>query len=154
MMKFVPKQNKVYQTIYRIGPFRQGDCIEWHNNTKKIMLIRKGIPYETIEFVGQEMDLTTTRMLQLLDVKQSTYNRKKKENALLSCKDTEIVLFLKELCDFGIEVFNNETDKFQRWIKEKNIALGSITPESLFDSITGINEVRNELNRIEYGVFA
>ncbi len=139
----------MYQTVYRIGL-----CIEWHNNTEKIVLIRKGIPYETIDFVGQELDLSVCRMLQLLDIKQTTYNRKKKENALLSSKDTEIVLFLKELCDFGIEVFNNETDKFQRWIKEKNIALGSITPESLFDSITMIYEVRNELNRIEYGVFA
>jgi uncharacterized protein (DUF2384 family) len=32
--------------------------------------------------------------------------------------------------------------------------MGGITPESMLDTITGINEVRNCLNRIEFGNFA
>jgi uncharacterized protein (DUF2384 family) len=32
--------------------------------------------------------------------------------------------------------------------------LGGNTPESLFDSLTGIQEVKNALNRLEYGNLA
>lgn len=73
---------------------------------------------------------------------------------MLNGRDSEIVLLLTELVDFGIEVFNNEEYKFQRWMKKQNISLGGNTPESLLDSITGIQEVKNCLNRIEYGILA
>ena len=56
--------------------------------------------------------------------------------------------------DFGSEVFNNEEDKFQRWLKKQNISLGGNSPESLLDSATGIQEVKNCLYRIEYGNLA
>jgi len=34
------------------------------------------------------------------------------------------------------------------------LSLGGVAPESLFDSISGILEVQNALNRIEYGNMA
>ncbi|MDZ7607711.1 MAG: MbcA/ParS/Xre antitoxin family protein [Cyclobacteriaceae bacterium] len=61
---------------------------------------------------------------------------------------------LSEVLDFGLEVFNDEKEKLQRWLKKPNLSLGGVTPESLFDSITGIQEVRNALNRLEYGNMA
>ena len=69
-------------------------------------------------------------------------------------RDSEVILLLTELVDYGIEVFNLEEDKFQRWMKKPNYSLGNNTPESLLDSNTGIQEVRNCLNRIEFGNFA
>ena len=59
-----------------------------------------------------------------------------------------------ELIDFGNEVFNNEIEKFQRWLKKNNVSLGGNTPESLLDTTTGIQEVKNALNRIEFGNLA
>ena len=72
----------------------------------------------------------------------------------MSGRDSEVILVLIEVLDFGLEVFNNEKEKLQRWLKKPNPSLGSVTPESLFDSITGIQEVRNALNRLEYGNMA
>jgi len=83
-----------------------------------------------------------------------THNKKKRKNDLLSVRDSEVVMVLSEVLDFGLEVFNNETEKFHRWLKKPNLSLGGVAPESLFDSITGIQEVRNTLNRIEYGNMA
>jgi uncharacterized protein (DUF2384 family) len=39
-------------------------------------------------------------------------------------------------------------------LKKPNLSLGGNAPESMLDSITGIQEVRNCLNRIEYGNLA
>ena len=90
----------------------------------------------------------------LFGLPQTTYKKKRREKSLLNGRDSEIVLLLTELVDFGIEVFNNEEDKFQRWLKKPNYALGGYTPESLLDSTTGIQEVKNCLNRLEHGSFA
>lgn len=77
-----------------------------------------------------------------------------RHNDLLSGRNSEVVLVLTELLDFGLEVFNNEAEKFHRWLKKPNPSLGGVTPESLFDSLKGIQEVRNSLNRLEHGNMA
>ena len=65
-----------------------------------------------------------------------------------------MIVLLNELIDYDIAVFNNEEEKFQRWLKKPNVALGGHSPDSLLDTATGIDEVNNCLNRIEFGNFA
>jgi putative toxin-antitoxin system antitoxin component (TIGR02293 family) len=115
---------------------------------ERIAISRKGLPYDFIEVISKRADLLIKRVLHFLDIPQTTYNKKKRDNDLLSVGNSE--LLLTELLDFGLEVFNNEADKFHRWLKKPNHSFGGITPESLFDSLTGIQEVRNSLSRLEY----
>ena len=96
-------------------------------------------------------DLPVKQVLNLMGVPQTTYNKKKREKELLSKRDSELILVLTEVLDHGLDVFNNEKEKFTRWLKKPNISLGGASPDSLFDSLTGIQEVRNSLNRIESG---
>lgn len=126
----------------------------WKTKMERVAVIRKGLPYESIEVISQRTNLPVKQVLHYFCVAQTTYNKKKKDKDLLSVRDGEIVLILTELLDFGLEVFNNEKDKFQRWLKKPNISLGGVTPVSHFDTLTGIQEVRNSLNRIEYGNMA
>lgn len=126
----------------------------WTTRMERVGIIRHGLPYESIEVISTRANLPVKHVLHLLGVAQTTYNKKKKDKDLLTSRDSEVVLVLTELLDFGLEVFNNEKEKFQRWIKKPNISLGGVTPESLFDSLTGIQEVRNSLNRLEYGNMA
>uniref|UniRef100_UPI003B9C2F75 type II RES/Xre toxin-antitoxin system antitoxin n=1 Tax=Flectobacillus sp. TaxID=50419 RepID=UPI003B9C2F75 len=126
----------------------------WSSSMERLNILRKGIPYEAIEVLSQRINTSVKDILQLIDMPQTTYNKKKREQALLTGRDSEIVLLTIELLDYGIEVFNQEEDKFQRWLKKSNIALGGVTPESLLDSTTGIQEVMNCLNRLEYGNLA
>jgi uncharacterized protein (DUF2384 family) len=79
---------------------------------------------------------------------------KSKENPLSNDVDIKLNLLQEELIDYGIEVFNKEEDKFQRWMNKPNDSLDKNTPESLLDSIIGIQDVRNCLNRIEFGNLA
>ena len=126
----------------------------WSNRMERLDLLRKGLPYDAIESVSKKSNLPGKQILMLLDLPQTTYNKKKKDKDVLNGRDSEIILMLTELMDFGLEVFNNESEKFQRWLKKPNIALGNVKPESLFDSVTGIQEVKNSLNRLEYGNLA
>lgn len=60
---------------------------------------------------------------------------------------------LNSLYQYGIEVFGNE-DKFSAWLATKNPTLGNIKPKELLDDDAGINLLKDELTRIEYGVLA
>lgn len=132
----------------------QGNSYHWSNNTERLQLIRKGIQIESIEEVGKRMNVPVKSVLDLMGMPQTTYNFKKKQKALLDSHNTELLVMIIELLDFGKRVFNSEEDKFQRWLKKSNSSLGGIIPESLFDTITGVHEVRNCLNRIEFGNLA
>lgn len=128
-----------------------GDEYRWGTKMDRINIIRKGLPYGAVEVLSQRAYLSVKELLGLLNIPQTTYNKKKRDGDVLSGRDTELILILTELLDFGLEVFNNESDKLQRWLKKPNIALGGLSPKSLFDSLTGIQEVKNCLNRLEYG---
>jgi len=126
----------------------------WTTRMDRVAILREGLPYDSIEYISKRIGLPVKHVLSILGVPQTTYNKKKRDNDLLSRRDSEVILILTELLDFGIEVFNNEKEKFQRWLTKPNISMGGVTPESLFDSFTGIQEVRNCLNRLEYGNLA
>jgi len=128
--------------------------IDWASNIERINIVRKGLPFKSIEVISKRANLPVKQMLILLQIPQTTYNKKKKENHLLDRRDGEIILVLSEVLQYGLSVFNEEEEKFHRWLKKTNPSLGAVSPESLFDSLTGIQEVRNSLNRLEYGNLA
>lgn len=126
----------------------------WSDSMSRINILRKGLPYESIEVLSNQTNLPIKLFLNLFGIPQTTYNKKKRENDTLDGRDSEIILVLSELLDLGFIVFNDEQEKFLRWITKPNISLGGVAPTSLFDSLTGIQEVKNCLNRIEYGNLA
>lgn len=119
----------------------------------KISYIRKGLDYSTIETTSKRLNNSVKSLLQLLDIPQTTYNKKKNEGSCMDSRDTELILAMNELIDYGISVFDDE-EKFQRWMKKSNSHLSGEVPESLLDTMSGIYQVKCLLDRIEYGNFA
>ena len=126
----------------------------WTNKMERVNLIRQGIPYDSIEVISKRLKRPIKSVLSLVGLPQTTYNKKKSEHSLLDSRGSELILLITELLDFGLEVFNNEEEKFQRWLKKSNLALGGNSPESMLDTATGINEVKFGLNRLEFGNLA
>jgi len=126
----------------------------WSNAGDRIALLRQGLPYDVIEVVSNQASLPVKDFLHLLGIAQTTYNKKKREGAVLDSRHSEMILILTEVLDFGLTVFNDESEKFSRWLSKPNISLGGECPTHLFDSLTGIQEVKYCLNRIEYGSLA
>ncbi len=140
---------------------RKGSAIEtegktyfWTSNMERINVIRDCIPYRSIEIISKRLNLPIKSVLSMVGMPQTTYNKKIGENSLLDSRKSELIVLITELLDFGVEVFNNEEEKFQRWLKKPNLSLGGNSPESLLDTTTGIDEVKFALNRIEFGNFA
>jgi putative toxin-antitoxin system antitoxin component (TIGR02293 family) len=130
-----------------------GRTFAWTNRMERVDIIRQGIPYETIEIISKRLNRPVKSVLSIVGMPQTTYNKKKSEHSLLDSRNSELIVLMTELIDYGVEVFNNEEEKFQRWLKKPNVSLGGNTPESLLDTLTGIDEVQFCLNRIEHGNF-
>lgn len=121
---------------------------------ERVRTIRQGVLYDAIEGLSARVNTPVKSLLEAFDLAQTTYNKKKREHETMSRRETEMLLYLHELIDYGLEVFNGEENKFQRWLRKPVLALGGVAPESLFDSITGIREVYNCLLRIDHGNLA
>ena len=134
--------------------FADGKEYTWSNRMERVKIIREGVPYDTIEVISEKLDRPVKSILSMVGIAQTTYNKKKGEHSLMDSRDSELVVLITELIDYGQMVFNHENDKFQRWLNKPNLSLGGKSPESLLDTITGIDEVKFCLNRIEYGNFA
>ena len=132
----------------------EGKEYVWTNKMERVGIIRKGIPYASLEVVSKRLNSPVKSVLSLVGMPQTTYNKKKSEHSLLDSRDSELVLLITELLDYGLDVFNNEEEKFQRWLKKPNLSLGGDSPESMLDTVTGINEVKFCLNRLEFGNLA
>jgi putative toxin-antitoxin system antitoxin component (TIGR02293 family) len=126
----------------------------WSNKMERVGIIRQGVPYVSIEVISDRLKRPIKSVLSIVGLAQTTYNKKKLEHSLLDRRDSELILLITELLDYGLAVFNNEEEKFQRWLKKSNLALGGNSPESMLDTMTGINEVKFSLNRIEFGNLA
>ena len=131
-----------------------GNEYTWNGSMERLHLVREGIPYQSIEVISQRLNKPVKSVLNWVGMPQTTYNKKKSEHSLLDSRNSELILLISELIDFGIVVFNGENEKFERWMKKPNLSLGGSTPESLLDTVTGISEVKFCLNRIEFGNFA
>lgn len=131
-----------------------GKVYVWTNKMERVGIIREGIPYGSIEVISRRLNRPVKSILSIIGLPQTTYNKKKSEHSLLDSRDSELVLLITELIDYGLEVFNNEEEKFQRWLKKPNLSIGGNSPESMLDTMTGINEVKFCLNRLEFGNLA
>ncbi len=59
----------------------------------------------------------------------------------------------REILKYGLSVFNNEKDKFRRWLNSPIITLNGRKPVELFGSQAELNEVKQILDKIEYGIY-
>lgn len=150
----IDNKDSVYHipTINRL--VAEGNEFAWSSGVERLQVSRAGVPYAAFEVMSQRLDVPVKSFLDIFGLPQTTYNKKRREHARMNHRDSEMILFLTELLDFGIQVFNGEELKFQRWMKKPNLALDQQTPESLLDSLTGIQEVKRCLQRIEFGTLA
>ena len=89
---------------------------------------------------------------EMLAISKDTINNKKgkdKFSAHMSQKFVELVC----IYSYGYEVFGDEV-KFNLWIFKPNAALGGLPPNKLLNTQCGMEEVKNIIGRIDYGVYS
>lgn len=118
-----------------------------------IEAIRQGINYSFFDSMLQTIPFSFSEWSGYLNLSERTLQRYKKENKPFLAGFAERILEIKLLYKYGVEVFEVQ-ENFDTWLNTKSIVLSGVKPKDLLDTTFGINLVRDELTRIEYGVLA
>lgn len=76
----------------------------------------------------------------------------RKSNEKFDAVTSEKIVTVADLVSYGIHVFEDE-NRFIHWFKNPVVSLGNKAPIEYIDTSFGIEEVRNALGRIEYGIY-
>lgn len=147
-------QNAAEKASFNPIRYNASDFSGAFNGLERVEEIRAGISYSNLEIVSKRLNEPVESVLGLAGILIATYDPQKHENLVLNSRDSELILLINDLIDYGLEVFNGEEEKFQRWLKKPNLSLGGYVPETLLDTVTGITEVRFALNRLDSGNLA
>lgn len=124
---------------------------KWGLN-EKISVIEGGISKAEFEEVKKETGLDYETLAHILAVTKATLHNKK-GNEKFNTVVSERLLLLAELYAYGIEVFG-EKERFNRWLVSEIRALGFKRPIDRLGTTLGMQEVKQIIGRIAYGVYS
>lgn len=117
-----------------------------------IYRIRRGVGKNAFKIVMQETSISVSEMAGIMHTSENEIELlkagKKPDRNL-----TEKLVLLQQLYERGVEVFENRQD-FLYWLNHPVTALGNKKPKSFFDTVSGINLVADEIERLAYGVYS
>lgn len=116
-------------------------------------IARKGLDFDLFNSVVAQSPFSMKEWSALVQLNERTLQRYKQEKTPLDPIYSERVLGIAQVLKQGESVFGN-LENFKIWLDSENIALGGVKPKSLLDSTFGIEIIKNELTRIEHGIFA
>jgi putative toxin-antitoxin system antitoxin component (TIGR02293 family) len=113
-------------------------------------LINAGLPYSSLEFVRERLELSVPEAATLLRVPPRTLARRK-AGGRLAADESDRLYRLARIASHAVAVFGDEA-KAVAWLRRPNRALGHETPIGLLDTDIGTRQVEDALGRIEHGV--
>ncbi|HET6992214.1 MAG TPA: antitoxin Xre/MbcA/ParS toxin-binding domain-containing protein [Bacteroidia bacterium] len=118
-----------------------------------IDLVRQGIKFTSFINLAKKSPFSLIEWSDFLHLSERTMQRYRKEKKTFDTIQSEKILQITLLYNYGIDVFGS-TDKFYSWLESKNVALGGVKPKELMDNSFGVELLKDELTRIEHGVLA
>lgn len=115
--------------------------------------VRTGISYTDFDKMASKTPFSLAEWASYLQLSERTIQRNQKENKPFQPIQSEKIIELVMLYEYGIEVFGDK-DNFNIWLTSRSVALGGRAPKELLDTKFGIDLVKDELGRIEHGVLA
>lgn len=123
------------------------------SDTDFVALVREGLPYQSIVAVTRHLDLSEDAMLSCLRISKRTAARRKASRERLRAVESERLLRLARAAATATDVLGTR-EKAVRWLQRPNRGLGGEAPITMLDTDVGFQNVVDELQRIEYGVFS
>jgi putative toxin-antitoxin system antitoxin component (TIGR02293 family) len=90
---------------------------------------------------------------EILLISTKTIERYVKENKKFNPSESEKLMKLQEVYEWGIEVFGN-AEEFNKWLEKPAYGLNQMIPKDMMKTSTGTKLVEDELVRIAYGELA
>jgi putative toxin-antitoxin system antitoxin component (TIGR02293 family) len=126
----------------------------FENKMLVIQVIKKGLPYKLFNIIRDLIPFTDDDWATYLSISKKSLQRYSNDKEyLFKPIHTEKIIELAEVTNFGKQVFNT-TDQFYLWLYTPSYVFNNLKPVELLNDSYGKDLVMEELNRIEYGIFA
>ena len=146
--KVVYMSNISLKTIIR----EAGVAYQASSDMQLVELARKGVSKKSLLQLAKAAGLSLKELAKILPVSIRTIQRYDDDDLLDPAVSEHAILIAELISDAG-DVFN--TDEAVRvWLHSPIIGLGGDEPVTLLDTGFGIRLVRDELRRLEYGVYS
>jgi putative toxin-antitoxin system antitoxin component (TIGR02293 family) len=116
-----------------------------------IKLAQQGLPKKYFLFLKQLTGLSEELLAEKLNLSSRNLQRKS-EDERLKLDPSEKMLLLTELYLEGYEILGEAV--FRSWLSDPCLALGSLVPLEILNTIRGINLVKDEMSRMANGVLS
>ncbi len=134
---------------------RNRHILRWAATLSPMEMIEEskhGIRGRQLEQIQEASKFSNEEWSRFLQITPRTIQRYRKENSVMDSTSTERALLVAQIVERGREVFGSE-EKFKMWLGAPSFSLGNTSPNELLDTTTGMQVVKAELTRIEYGVY-
>lgn len=140
--------NFILNTIIR----EAGVAYRASNEMHLIELARRGISKKSLLKLSEAAGLSLKELAGILPVSLRTLQRYRDDD-LLDQAVSEHAILIAELFSDAVDVFGLPQSA-QNWLHSPLVGLGGVEPVSLLDTGFGIRIIREELGRLEHGVFS
>jgi len=105
-----------------------------------------------VAYISFKLGLQQKESAELIGVSVRTYQRQKSTTPITKAA-SENILKLAELFQLGLNAFDNDEKGLVSWLNSPIPALSNEIPIHMLSSSLGIDLVKEELLRIEYGIY-
>lgn len=134
------------QVLRRYEPFFQ-------SSIALLTKAKKGLSANAVFDFMLISELTNEQVEVTLNKSVKTFHNYRQKKTYLDATTSEKLLKLFALYTKGADVFGS-LDAFTEWLSRPAYGLGNQVPQTLMDTITGLELITEELVRIEYGDLA
>ncbi len=111
---------------------------------------RRGITRNRVLDICEETRLTLEEMSEFIHISPRTIQRREYRQHL-SSEISEKVLLIRNLYSRGARTFGS-AEVFINWMNTPNYSFDGKIPKSYLDTFSGIEFIKQELGRLEYGI--
>lgn len=109
--------------------------------------------YRKLKKIADTVPFTQAEWANMLHLSERTLQRYAKNNSTFEGIYTDRIVLLQEMIAIGLETFT-DADAFYHWLKKDKPVMGQLLNFGSLYSDRGIQEVINQLGRIQYGVYS
>lgn len=137
--------------IERVDTFSSYESLDDQVLFEIVEQTNKGIGYPFFIRLTSKMPFSLAQWASFLRISKRTMERIRDKTHYIEAPYSEQVIRIAMVYRYGISVFGNRM-KLNEWLSLHSIPLGDKPPIDFFNNSFGIEIVKNELGRIQFGI--
>ena len=114
--------------------------------------LERGLDTEAVKRLARHLDVSLKEVLDLTDIKSSTFHGRSQRGEPLAPEESERVYRLAKITEAAEAYFDDDSAAARRWLAGTKVGLGGKSPIEFARTAEGADYVVNLLGRLAHGV--